>query len=222
MTELIQLLHRLATWLVERAVAKLPMSARDRYREEWLAHLEESGTILSKLYHALGIFMSSREMRKILILADGISEGITAKLRQDNHYRGPQKIEPRINLNVKWQDDEGFFPLAIGKRPDFNVEIVPVRPPAIAPKELVKNLKEIEAKFALRFLGLLPRGAAAHVFDEDAIDLLAEKRDGLSLLDLVGAEIELADRLKRPVGIVLESELRGSDRQRIFAQLRPI
>ena len=41
-------------------------------------------------------------------------------------------------------------------------------------------------------LGLLPRGSAAHVFEEDALDFLAEKRPGLDLLGLCEAEVDLA------------------------------
>jgi hypothetical protein len=44
----------------------------------------------------------------------------------------------------------------------------------------------------------------------------------LSLLGLAGAEVELSDRLGRPVGIILRSELHGDDEKRILAGLRPI
>ena len=63
---------------------------------------------------------------------------------------------------------------------------------------------------------------AAHVFEDDAIDLLAEKLPGLSLTSLTGAEIDLSQRLKRPVGIVLKSELRGREEQEVLAQTQPL
>jgi hypothetical protein len=69
----------------------------------------------------------------------------------------------------------------------------------------------IEAKHPVRIIGLLPRGSAAHVFEDDALDFLAEKGPGLSLLGLCEAEGDLADRLGRPVGIVLVSGLRGRE-----------
>jgi hypothetical protein len=69
----------------------------------------------------------------------------------------------------------------------------------------------IEVKHPIKILGLLPRGAAAHVFEDDALDFLAEKREGLSLLGLCEAECDLSDRLGRPVGIVLVSGLRGRE-----------
>ncbi|HEY1360655.1 MAG TPA: hypothetical protein VGF60_00335 [Xanthobacteraceae bacterium] len=89
-------------------------------------------------------------------------------------------------------------------------------------KKLLAQLRAVEQKFPLRFVGLLPRGAAAHVFDDDAIDLLAERREGLSLLSLVGAEHELGKKLGRPVGIVLVSGLRGEHGERVKASARPL
>lgn len=84
------------------------------------------------------------------------------------------------------------------------------------------HLHATEEKFPLRFVGLLPRGTAAHVFGDDAVDLLAEKLPGLSLTSLTGAEIDLSQRLKRPVGIVLTSELKGREEQEVLAETTPI
>ena len=88
--------------------------------------------------------------------------------------------------------------------------------------KFLDHLRAVEEKFPLHFVGLLPRGTAAHVFENDAIDLLAEKREGLSLLSLAGAEIDLAGRLGRPVGIVLVSGLRGDYGERVKASARPL
>lgn len=41
-----------ARWLIDRAVMQLPDDQRDRYREEWLAHLDELPGSLGKLCHA--------------------------------------------------------------------------------------------------------------------------------------------------------------------------
>jgi predicted nucleotidyltransferase len=87
---------------------------------------------------------------------------------------------------------------------------------------LLAHLRVTEEKFPLRFVGLLPRGTAVHVFGDDAVDLLAEKREGLSLTGLTGAEIDLSQRLRRPVGIVLTSELRGREKQEVLAQAMPM
>jgi len=89
-------------------------------------------------------------------------------------------------------------------------------------QKLLRHLHEVEGRFPLQFVGLLARGSAPHVFGEDAFDFLAEKRPGLSLTSLTGAEIELSDRLGHPVGIVLRSELHGDDADRVLATLRPL
>ena len=87
---------------------------------------------------------------------------------------------------------------------------------------LLTHLHAIEGKFPLRFIGLLERGSAPHVFGDDAVSFLAEKRNGLSLLGVAGAEVELSDRLGRPVGIILRSELHGDDAKRVLAGLKPL
>jgi predicted nucleotidyltransferase len=73
------------------------------------------------------------------------------------------------------------------------------------------HIAAIEAKYPIKIVGLLPRGSAAHVFDENALDFLAEKRPGLSLLGLAEAQYELAEKVGRPVGIVLVSGLRDRE-----------
>jgi hypothetical protein len=73
------------------------------------------------------------------------------------------------------------------------------------------HIAAIEAKHPIKIIGILPRGSVGHVFDDNALELLAEKRPGLSLLGLAGAEVDLAEKLSRPVGIVLVSGLRRSE-----------
>lgn len=89
-------------------------------------------------------------------------------------------------------------------------------------QRLLSHLHEIEGRYPLRFVGLLARGSAPHISGEDAFDFLAEKRQGLSLTSLTGAEIDLAERLGHPVGIVLRSELHGKDADRVLATLAPL
>jgi hypothetical protein len=89
-------------------------------------------------------------------------------------------------------------------------------------QKLIGHLRAVEARFPVRFLGLLPRGAAVHVTGDDAVDLLAEKLPGLSLTGLTGAEIDLSARLKRPVGIVLRSELKGSEEEEVLGAAQPL
>jgi hypothetical protein len=94
--------------------------------------------------------------------------------------------------------------------------------PIIDRSVLLQHIRTIEERFPLKIVGLLPRGSAAHVFDDNAVDLLAEKKAGLSLLDLVGAELELGDRLGRPVGIVLRSGLKGQEAEELPALAQPL
>jgi phosphoglycerate kinase len=67
---------------------------------------------------------------------------------------------------------------------------------------LKQHVAAIESRHPIKLLGLLPRGSAAHVFDDNALDFLAEKRPGLDLLGLCEAEVDLADLLGRPVAFV--------------------
>jgi predicted nucleotidyltransferase len=73
------------------------------------------------------------------------------------------------------------------------------------------HIAAIEAKYPIRIVGLLPRGSAAHIFDDNALDFLAEKRPGLDLLGLSQAQVDLRELLGRPVGIVLASGLKGRE-----------
>ena len=73
------------------------------------------------------------------------------------------------------------------------------------------HIGTIEAKYPIKIVGLLPRGSVGHVFDDNGLEFLAEKRPGLSLLGLSGAEVDLGDLLGRQVGIVLVSGLKGRE-----------
>jgi predicted nucleotidyltransferase len=83
--------------------------------------------------------------------------------------------------------------------------------PDVNPAILRMHIATIEAKYPIKIVGLLPRGSVGHVFEDNALDFLAEKRPGLSLLGLSGAEVDLAEMLGRPVGIVLVSGLRDRE-----------
>ncbi len=74
------------------------------------------------------------------------------------------------------------------------------------------HIAAIEQKYPIKIIGLLPRGSVGHMYDvENAVEFLAHKQPGLDLLGLAGAEVDLGDRLGRPVGIVLESGLKGRE-----------
>jgi predicted nucleotidyltransferase len=84
------------------------------------------------------------------------------------------------------------------------------------------HVATIEAKYPIKILGSLPRGSVGHLFAVMGLDLLAEMRPGLSLLDLAGAEIELGELIQRPVGIVLVSGLRGSEAEEFPRLMQPL
>ncbi len=74
------------------------------------------------------------------------------------------------------------------------------------------HIAAIEQKYPIKIVGLLPRGSVGHMYDvANAVEFLAHKLPGLDLLGLAGAEVDLGDRLGRPVGIVLESGLKGRE-----------
>jgi predicted nucleotidyltransferase len=94
--------------------------------------------------------------------------------------------------------------------------------PDISRTILRMHIAAIEAKHPIKILGLLPRGSAAHVFDDNALDFLAEKKPGLSLLGLCEVEGDLSERLGRTVGIVLVSGLRDREAEEFPRIVEPI
>jgi hypothetical protein len=84
------------------------------------------------------------------------------------------------------------------------------------------HVAAIEEKYPIKIIGLLPRGSVGHVFDDNALDFLADRRPGLTLLGLSGAEVDLADKLGRPVGIVLVGGLRDREADEFPKIVEPI
>jgi predicted nucleotidyltransferase len=104
----------------------------------------------------------------------------------------------------------GIFEISAMNAPDINRSI------------LRMHVASIEAKHPIKIVGLLPRGSVGHVFEEDALDFLAEKRPGLDLLGLVKAENDLTDLLGRRAGIVLVSGLKGREAEEFPRLVKPI
>jgi predicted nucleotidyltransferase len=84
------------------------------------------------------------------------------------------------------------------------------------------HIAAIEATHSIKIIGLLPRGSAGHVFEDNALDFLAEKRPGLDLWGLAAAEVELSDLLGRPVGIVLKSGLKDREAEEFPRLAEPV
>src|SRR5947209_3010737 len=72
-------------------------------------------------------------------------------------------------------------------------KVVVMNAPIINRSALLHHIRAIEEKYRLTIAGFLPRGIAAHIDHEKAVDFLADKKPGLSLLDLASAEIDLGD-----------------------------
>ena len=54
-----------ARTLIRRAAKRLPARIRERYEEEWLAHLDECGGKISKFLHGTECFLCVRSLRKM-------------------------------------------------------------------------------------------------------------------------------------------------------------
>lgn len=59
----------LARRIVRYAVFQLPQRERERYREEWLSHLEECPGKLGKLFHSVGCCVGARRLGRALCKA---------------------------------------------------------------------------------------------------------------------------------------------------------
>jgi hypothetical protein len=46
--------NQLSRWLITHASAQLPERTRDRFHEEWIAHLDECERGVSQIFHAIG------------------------------------------------------------------------------------------------------------------------------------------------------------------------
>lgn len=84
------------------------------------------------------------------------------------------------------------------------------------------HVAAVEARRPLKIICMLPSGTFGHWSGDDDIEFLAEKKEGLSLLGLTGAEVDLSDLLGKPVRIVLVSELSGKDVDELSAQAQPL
>jgi two-component sensor histidine kinase len=64
--ELIAHAEPIARWIISKAVERLPPDNRDRFREEWLAHLDETPGTLRKLWHATGCYLGAAKVGEVL------------------------------------------------------------------------------------------------------------------------------------------------------------
>src|SRR5258708_6757665 len=55
-----------ARWVIGKAPDRLPADDRERFREEWLAHLEEVPGAVRKLWHAVGCHLGSAKVAGVM------------------------------------------------------------------------------------------------------------------------------------------------------------
>ena len=56
----------MARWIIGKAVQRFPANDRNRFREEWLAHLDETPGTLRKLWHAVGCYLGAAKVAGVL------------------------------------------------------------------------------------------------------------------------------------------------------------
>jgi hypothetical protein len=56
----------LARWIINKGAERLPVQARDRFREEWLAHMDETPGELRKFWHAMGCQLAAMKLDYVL------------------------------------------------------------------------------------------------------------------------------------------------------------
>jgi len=63
--ELYDQCHTFACWLIKRAVTQLPERERQRYHEEWIAHLDDQRGQVRKIWHAVGCCYAASALSRI-------------------------------------------------------------------------------------------------------------------------------------------------------------
>jgi hypothetical protein len=56
----------MARWIIGKAAQRLPADDRDRFCEEWLAHLDETPGTLRKFWHAVGCHLGAIKIAAVL------------------------------------------------------------------------------------------------------------------------------------------------------------
>lgn len=94
--------------------------------------------------------------------------------------------------------------------------------PVIDRSVLRRHIAAIEAAYPIRILGLLPTELSPRVPLDEGVVFLAQKGERLSLLTMAKAQVELSEKLGRPVAIVLRSGLRAADLDTAQSRLSPL
>jgi hypothetical protein len=103
-----------ARWIINRSAAKLPKHERERFREEWLAHLDEYPGRLSKICHAVGCALGVRAINKAISVRLHQKSPSTPVSKQQERSLTANKIEqenPFHSAPIIWEVD-GKTPIA--------------------------------------------------------------------------------------------------------------
>jgi uncharacterized protein YjiS (DUF1127 family) len=99
-SELADWIPSLARHLVDRAVSRLPAQERDRYREEWYAHINDCPGKLGKVWHAVGCLAGSR------VIAVHVADDSSSNRDSDHNVQQAEtarKVRTRsLLLSRKW------------------------------------------------------------------------------------------------------------------------
>jgi hypothetical protein len=86
----------MARWIIGKAVQRFPANDRNRFREEWLAHLDETPGTLRKLWHAVGCYLAAAKVAGVLAKEAARKEdraaNVEAKITADEQVLGFVKI----------------------------------------------------------------------------------------------------------------------------------
>jgi hypothetical protein len=114
----------IARWIIDKAIERLPADDRQRFREEWLAHLDETPGALRKICHAIGCYLCAAKLAKIrlrcperiaraekmLALLDWLAEEVK-RLPEGGRLDAPDRVEALANklIELKFTEDEDKF-----------------------------------------------------------------------------------------------------------------
>ena len=83
--ELTARVEPVARWLIGKAVERLPADDRERFREEWFAHLEEVPSGFRKLWHAFGCYLCAAKVASVLVRQPKLSRRARVRFFDDDN-----------------------------------------------------------------------------------------------------------------------------------------
>jgi hypothetical protein len=127
-----------APWIIEKAAERLPANGRERFREEWLAHLEETTGLLGKAWHVFGCYMCAAKLAKMPVL----------HLEQTEPLQRHDLLALIDELAIKYP---GVRPAALRRLADV-MEVAPRPFSAAVADWLERELTNVELQFAVELL----------------------------------------------------------------------